>query len=147
METASPERLSAIAAEALNSQDLGSFFVGDVACALQDEEGKIWTGACVGGHLGLCAEQSAVSAMVSAGPPIVRTIVAVWRDEHGDLFVLPPCGRCREFLHTMSQRNLDTAVVLGPDHVVPLRDLLPSYGWHAERWSPHAASSGPTSET
>ncbi len=73
--------------------------------------------------------------MVSTGPPVVRRIVAVWRDEHGDLFVLPPCGRCREFLRTMSHRNLDAHVVLGPGHMVTLRELLPSHGWHAERVS------------
>ena len=98
VDRASPAELCAVAADALNPQGLGGFFVGDVACALQGEDGRIWTGTCVGGHLGVCAEQSAVSAMVSAGPPVVRAIVAVWRDENGDLFVLPPCGRCREFL-------------------------------------------------
>ena len=136
MDPASPAELCSVAADALNPQDLGGFLVGDVACALQGEDGRIWTGTCVGGHLGVCAEQSAVSAMVSAGSPVVRAIVAVWRDENGDLFVLPPCGRCREFLRTMSQRNLDAAVILGPDHVVTLRELLPAFGWHAERWSP-----------
>lgn len=128
----SPEELCRLAEHALNPQNLGDFFVGDVACALEGEDGRVWTGACVGGYLGLCAEQSAVSAMVSTGPPVVRSIVAVWRDEHGDVFVLPPCGRYREFLRTMSQRNLDADVVLGPGHVVKLRDLLPSHGWHAE---------------
>ncbi len=132
MLTNSSERLCALAADALNPQDMGGFFVGDVACALEDERGVVWTGTCVGGHLGVCAEQSAVSAMLSAGPPVIRRIVAVWRDEHGALFVLPPCGRCREFLRTVSQRNLETEVILGPDHVVQLRELLPYPWWHAE---------------
>lgn len=135
MDLVTPAELCLRAAAVLNPQDLGGFFVGDVACALQAEDGAIWTGTCVGGRLGICAEQSAVSAMVSAGPPVIRTIVAVWRDDEGDLFVLPPCGRCREFLRMMSQRNLDATVVLGPDHAVALRDLLPAFGWHAERWS------------
>jgi cytidine deaminase len=124
------------AAGALNPQDLGAFHVADVGCALEDEAGRVWTGACLGGYLSVCAEQSAVSAMVSAVAPVVRRIVAVWRDERGDLFVLPPCGRFREFLRTVSQRNLDTEVVLGPDHVVPLRELLPAFGWHAEPVGP-----------
>lgn len=127
-----------LAAAALNPQDLGGFHVADVGCALEDERGRVWTGACVGWYLGLCAEQSAVRAMVSAGPPVVRRIVAVWRDEDGDLFVLPPCGRCREFLRVVSQRNLGTDVVLGPDRVVALRDLLPEFGWSAERVGPDA---------
>lgn len=133
MDLATPEELCLEAAAALNSQDLGGFFVGDVACALQGEDGRIWTGTCVGGHLGICAEQSVVNAMVRAGPPVVRAIVAVWRDDAGDLFVLPPCGRCREFLRTMSQCNLDATVVLGPSHTVTLRELLPAFGWHVSR--------------
>lgn len=117
---------------ALNPQRLGDFHAADVGCALVSEEGRVFTGACIGGYLGVCAEQSAVSAMVTAGPPRIRKLVAVWRDGNGDLHALPPCGRCREFLRVMSQDNLEADVILGPGHVVKLRDLLPSPGWHSE---------------
>lgn len=117
---------------ALNPQHLGQFWVADVACALIAQDGRVFTGVCVGGHLGLCAEQSAVSAMVSAGQTKITKLVAVWHDSDGDLHALPPCGRCREFLRVLSQDNLEADVLLGPDHVVKLRDLLPWHGWHSE---------------
>lgn len=122
---------------ALNPQDLGDFHVGDVGCAVVAEDGSIHTGACIGGYLGLCAEQSAISAMITQGPPRIVMLAAVWRDAHSALHALPPCGRCREFLRLMSPSNLEADVVLGLDHVVKLKDLLPSHGWTSQLlWAP-----------
>lgn len=121
---------------ALNPQDLGEFSVADVGCAVVAEDGSVHTGACIGGYLGLCAEQSAVSAMVTKGPARIVMLAAVWRDAQGALHALPPCGRCREFLRLMSQSNLEADVVLGLDRVVKLKDLLPSHGWTSQLlWS------------
>jgi cytidine deaminase len=122
---------------ALNPQDLGDFHVGDVGCAVVAEDGSIHTGAGIGGYLGLCAEQSAISALITQGPPRIVMLAAVWRDAHSALHALPPCGRCREFLRLMSQSNLEADVVLGLDHVVKLKDLLPSHGWTSQLlWAP-----------
>jgi cytidine deaminase len=121
---------------ALNPQDLGAFHVADVGCAVVAEDGSVHTGACIGGYLGLCAEQSALSAVVAQGPPRIVMLAAVWRDPGGALHALPPCGRCREFLRLLSQSNLEADVVLGLDHVVKLKDLLPSHGWSSQvLWS------------
>ena len=49
----------------------------------------------------------------------------MWRDDHGALHVLPPGGRCREFLRQVDEDNLDAQVVPGRDGSAPLRDLLP----------------------
>lgn len=96
--------------------------------------GAIFTGACIGGYLSICAEQSALSQMVARTGPVLTRVVAVWRDPgNGVLHVLPPCGRCREFLRTLSQDNLDAQVILGPKHSATLRELLPFPGWHAEK--------------
>lgn len=62
MLTNSSERLCVLAADALNPQDMGGFFVGDVACALEDERGVVWTGTCVGGDTLECAPSRAPSA-------------------------------------------------------------------------------------
>jgi len=35
--------------------------------------------------------------MVTAGEYQITKIVAVWRDADDTLYVVPPCGRCREF--------------------------------------------------
>lgn len=132
MSAAADRELIVAAASALNPQQVGRAFIADVGCALLSATGKIYTGASVGTFLGLCAEQGAVSAMVSIEPPKIAAIVAVWRDDAGQVNVLPPCGRCREMLRELSQDNLRARILLGQDHAVELRDLLPYHGWHAE---------------
>jgi cytidine deaminase len=121
------------AEEALNSQNLGHMYVADVGSALVAKNGHVFTGACIGGGLSICAEQSAASNMVSKTGPVITKIVAVWKDEHDQLFAVPPCGRCREFLRTLAEENLEADVILGKDHVVKLKELLPYAFWHAEK--------------
>lgn len=140
MRPISTPELCLLAEAALHPQDLGRFWVADVACALVAQDEAVFTGVSVGGHLGLCAEQSAVSAMVATGQTSIAKLVAVWHDSDGALHALPPCGRCREFLRELSQDNLQADVVLGPEHVVELRDLLPWHGWHSEVLRPAGRS-------
>lgn len=122
------------AAEALNPQLLGEgFWVADVGAAVEAQDGRIFTGACIGGHLSICAELGALSQLVATTAPRVSRVVAVWRDpSDAVLHVIPPCGRCREFIKSLSEHNLETLVILGPDHTATLRDLLPYAGWYAE---------------
>ena len=138
LEAITDEQLCRTAAAALNPQhlddDIEPLIVADVGCALVSADGRVFTGSCIGGYLGVCAEQAAVAAMVAHGPPVVRRLVAVWRDPaDGSVHALAPCGRCREFLRMLSPANLDAQVILGLNRVTPLRDLLPRHGWHAER--------------
>lgn len=129
----SNEELVKLAEAVLNSQKLDGFYVGDVGCALVSGSGQVFTGACLGTYLGICAEQSAFGSLVSKEEPKIQKIVAVWKNEDGELHVLPPCGRCREFMRVLNQDNLEAEVVLGKDHSVKLKDLLPFHGWHAEK--------------
>jgi len=79
---------------------------------------------------GFCAEQSAIAAMVTSGEYIIERIVAVWRDPSTDqLHVLPPCGRCREFMRQIDAENLDATVVLGRNESARLSELLPFHEW------------------
>jgi len=97
---------------------------GDVACALLSSAGNIYLGVCidVGSGMGFCAEHSAIAAMITAGESSISKIVAVW----GDGVVLPPCGRCREFMYEVDKTNYSTTdVILGENLVVKLKDLLP----------------------
>jgi cytidine deaminase len=67
--------------------------------------------------------------MVTAGEYQIARIVAVWRDDHGVAFVLPPCGRCREFIRQVDPANITTQVLLGRDQVRSLTELLPLTDW------------------
>ena len=122
------------AAGALDPRLLGEgFWVADVGAAVEAEDGRIFTGACIGGHQSICAELGALSQLVAATAPRVIRVVAVWRDPaDAVLQVIPPCGRCREVIKTLSEHNFETLVILGPEHTATLRDLLPYAGWYAE---------------
>jgi len=105
---------------------------GDVGAALLTEKGNLYRGVSIdtASGTGFCAEHSAIAAMVTAQEYRIEKIVAVWKDEHGTLFVLPPCGRCRLFIEQIDPGNLDTEVILG-QHSAPLRELLPYTDWPA----------------
>jgi cytidine deaminase len=100
------------------------FTVGDVGCALLTERGNLHLGVCIdaGGGIGFCAEHSAIASMITQGEQRIMKIVAVL----GDGTILPPCGRCREFMRQVDTGNMDlTEVLLASNKVVKLRDLLP----------------------
>ena len=108
---------------------------GNVAAALITTDGNHYRGVCIdtGSGTGFCAEHAAIAAMVTAGEYRIAKIVAVWRDGHGRLYVLPPCGRCREFIRQIDAANIDTEVIVGAGRRRRLHDLLPEHEWPAPR--------------
>lgn len=102
--------------------------VGGVAAALVTDQGNVYRGICIDTacSMGFCAEHAAIAAMLTAGEDKVAQIVAV----NWDKTVLPPCGRCREFLLQLG--NPETQVLVAEDTAVPVKDLLP-YSWQDAR--------------
>lgn len=100
------------------------FTAGEVAAALESESGKIYTGICIDltCGIGFCAEHSAIAEMLKHRESHIRSIVAI--NQNG---ILPPCGRCREMIAQLNAKNAETAVILGQNRSVPLKDLLPEY--------------------
>ncbi|MFH1073017.1 MAG: cytidine deaminase [Nanoarchaeota archaeon] len=97
--------------------------IGEVGCVLLTEKNNIFMGvsihACCG--VGFCAEHSAIAAMVLNQEYKIKKIVAV----SGDGTVLPPCGRCREFMYQIDKANYDTDIIIEKNKTVKLRNLLP----------------------
>jgi cytidine deaminase len=127
--------LIAKAASVLKPKQIGKHLMGDVACALLTNNGNVYKGVCIEtfGGMGFCAEQNAMGAMITCGEWKIEKIVAVWRNAEGMLFVGAPCGRYREFMRQIDERNLDTDIVLGTERTVKLRELLPNYEWWTEQ--------------
>jgi len=119
------------ASETLNPHVVGDRLFGDVGSVLTTPSGSLYRGVCIdtGSGTGFCAEHSAIAAMVTAGDYRIERIVAVWRDDSARLYVLPPCGRCREFIRQVDPANLDTEVILDLDRSASLRELLPAHAW------------------
>jgi cytidine deaminase len=119
------------AEKTLKSKMVGDRLFGNVGATLITDSGNSYSGVCIdtGSGTGFCAEASAIAAMVTAGEYKIKKIVAVWKDENGDLYVLPPCGRCRLFIQQMDKDNINTEVVLGKANSHRLSELLPYTDW------------------
>jgi cytidine deaminase len=99
---------------------------GGVGAALLTESGQIYVGVCIDTacSMGFCAEHAAAAAMITAGESRVLKMIAVdW-----DGSILPPCGRCREFISQLDDGNLQTEVLVAEGVILTLQELLP-YDW------------------
>lgn len=125
--------LIASALAVVNPHPVGRRLIGHVGAALITSEGEIFRGVCVdtGSGTGFCAEAAAIGAMVTAGQYRIARIVAVWASAAREVYVLPPCGRCREFIRQIDPGNLDADVIISPSESLPLRELLPVHEWPA----------------
>ncbi len=111
----------------LNPRQLSEYAdAGGVGAAILTESGMVYTGVCIetACSMGFCAEHAAAAAMITAGESRVSKMIAVGWDGR----IMPPCGRCREFISQLHNDNLTTEVMVGEAVIVTLRELLP-YDW------------------
>lgn len=101
---------------------------GGVGAALLTASGSVYTGVCIDTacSMGFCAEHAAAAAMITAGENQVVKMVAV-NSEGG---ILPPCGRCREFISQLHPDNLEAEVLIASGRAATLRELLP-HDWRS----------------
>lgn len=114
------EQLLRIAMGTINERSLGKqSSCGQVAAALLTDQHNVHTGVCIDTpcSMGFCAEHAAIAAMITAGE---SKIVAVYKDGN----ILPPCGRCREFILQIHEDNIVCEVML-PNRVATIDELLP----------------------
>ena len=99
---------------------------GDVAAAVVSGDGNVYYGICLDtAGWGLCAERSAIAAMTTAGEYRISKVVAVWEDpDNAALYVMPPCGICRDFMMRIDRDNLEADVVLRIDARRARRDRV-----------------------
>lgn len=104
---------------------------GGVSAALLAESGKVYLGVCIDTvcSMGFCAEHAAAAAMVTAGESRVLKMIAVGEDGR----VIPPCGRCREFMSQLHEENREAQVMVSDHTVVRLKELLPYHGLEGKR--------------
>lgn len=106
---------------------------GGVAAALLSAGGNIYVGVCIdtASTLGMCAERSAIAAMLTHGESKIDKVVAVMPDGN----VGSPCGACREFMMQLDKDSGNIEILLDKDtkNTVFLRELLPDW-WGKSRF-------------
>lgn len=111
-----------------------------VVCALEAEDGRIYTGFCIEsccGVMDLCAERvAALNMYVNSGQRVIKRLIA-FRDKppYGGGSGMP-CGACREFLMQLSPKNKDTQILVDYDQrqTITLGELMPNW-WGEERYA------------
>lgn len=120
-------KLLEIAKDTLNPHELSrSTYAGSVAAAILTDKGNVYKGVCIDttSSMGFCAEHAAIAAMVTAGESRIIKLVA-FHEKYG---IVPPCGRCREFINQINDENYKCEVQL-KDKILTIAQLLP------ERWN------------
>jgi len=125
------EELIKEASQLVNPKTIDNADMGGVACILITDKNTIFKGVCIDTvcGMGFCAEHTAISQMITQQEYKISKIVAVKKDDKGNVYILAPCGRCREFMYQTNKENINADVVLGKDKLVKLRELLPYKGW------------------
>ncbi len=110
-----------------------------VVCALEAENGEIFTGFCIEGCSGvmnLCAERvAALNMYLNSGQTVVKRLIA-FRDKPpcgGGSGM--PCGACREFFLQLDERNEDMEILIDykKRETVTLKEIFPHW-WGRERY-------------
>ncbi len=106
-----------------------------VVCAIEAENGEIYTGFCIEGASGvinLCAERVAgLNMYIQSGQTVVKRMIA-FRNEPPKANGGMPCGACREFFLQLSDKNKDMEILTDYENrkTVKLIDLMPGWwGW------------------
>ena len=124
------QKLIKKAASVVKPKKVKDRLFADVGCALLSKKNKIYLGVCAtSGSNTFCAEKIAIGSMITNGEYEIKKIVAVWKDDKGKIFVIPPCGNCRQLIRETDEKNLNTEVILDKNKTIKLKKLLPYFDW------------------
>lgn len=112
----------------------------NVVAAVEDINGKIWTGVNIetaSGVVCVCAERVALLKMVTESDTVVvKRILAYGKQlPKKELNNWSPCGACREFLMQLSDKNKNCEILMDFDsrETIKLKELLPNW-WGDSRF-------------
>jgi cytidine deaminase len=134
------ERLYLKAKEQYHPTEVTPFvYAHHVVCALEAENGEIYTGFCIescSGVMNLCAERvAALNMYASSGQTVIKRLIAFRDTPPAGGTSGMPCGACREFLMQLSAQNLDMEILVDYEkrETITLKALLPHW-WGEERY-------------
>lgn len=129
------------AKEEYHPEDVSPFvYAHHVVCAIESEDGRIFTGFCIescGGVMSLCAERvAALNMYVNSGQTVIKRLIAFRDKAPDDNGSGMPCGACREFLMQLSEKNKKTEIMVDFESrkTVTLEKLMPDW-WGEYRYN------------
>lgn len=121
-------------------QDVTPFiYAHNVVCALEAENGEIFTGFCIEsccGVVNLCAERvAAVNMYVNSGQTKIKRLIAFRNKPPYGGGSGMPCGACREFLYQLNEENENMEIMVDYEkrETITLKELIPDW-WGKERY-------------
>ena len=131
------EKLFNVAIKEYHPEEVSPFIdAHHVVCAIEAENGEIYSGFCIEGASGvmnLCAERVAgLNMYIQSGQTVVKRMIAFRKDPpsgNGGM----PCGACREFYMQLSDKNKDMEIMVDYDkrETITLGELMPKWwGWY-----------------
>ncbi len=114
---------------ALNPRKISDYVTcGEVAAAVLSKSGNIYTGICVDtcSTLGICAERSAIFAMLTAGEQEIDKVLAILPDGRSGA----PCGACRELMVQLMPRtykDIEIMMDMETGRTVKLGEITPEW--------------------
>ena len=140
METDIWEKLYLKAKEQYHPEEVSPFvYAHHVVCALESENGEIFTGFCIescSGVLDLCAERvAALNMYLQSGQTVVKRLIAFRDRAPFGAGSGMPCGACREFFMQLNLKNKDMEIMTDYEkrEIVTLEQLLPDW-WGMYRY-------------
>jgi cytidine deaminase len=108
--------------------------ISGVSAGLRTSKGTEFFGLCIDletATVSTCAEYSAIGTMVSSGERKVKTIVAITSKGKNGYAILPPCGKCRDFIRAFGDPYviLQVGKSIGESKKVKLSELIP-FPWN-----------------
>lgn len=122
------------AREQYHPEEVSPFvYAHHVVCALEAENGEIYTGFCIescSGVMNLCAERvAALNMYVNSGQTKIKRMIA-FRDKapYGEGSGMP-CGACRESLYQLNEENEDMEIMVdfATKETIRLKELMPKW--------------------
>ncbi|GLB46281.1 cytidine deaminase [Philodulcilactobacillus myokoensis] len=108
-------------------------YAHNVVCAVEAENGDIFTGFCVessSGVCNLCAERvAALNMYVNSGQTVIKKLIAFRNQPPFGKGSGMPCGACREFLLQLNIKNRDAQILSDykTRKTVALSTLIPDW--------------------
>lgn len=116
-----------------NPREVSPFVYAEhVVCALEAEDGQIFTGYCfeaIAGVFHLCAERAAAFNMYQFSKQTKIKRLIAFRDKAPSGIEGMPCGACREFLMQLNIENASMEIMVNYEkrETTTLEQLIPNW--------------------